>query len=232
MRELSPRLQTVLAQLKETLCLGDIGSDHAFLVTAAILQGKAKRGIAVELCELPYQQSKKTVAALGLNEQVDVRLGDGLAPLAPDEVQALCIAGMGGGTMRGILERGRDKLGQVSQLVLQPNVDAGVLRSYLWESGFRVRDEAMVEDAGIIYQVMRAEPGSEAVRYSPLELEYGRLNLKRFDATTARLLRRDLAHWKRVLVDLQAARQAGTHERSIWVSERVRALEEVLAGVS
>jgi tRNA (adenine22-N1)-methyltransferase len=232
MRELSLRLQTVLALLNETLCLGDIGSDHAFLVAAAVLQGKARCGIAVELGELPYRQSKKTVTALGLSELVDVRLGDGLAPLAPDEVQALCIAGLGGGTMRGILERGRGKLGQASQLVLQPNVDAGLLRSYLWESGFRVRDEAVVEDSGIIYQVMRAEPGSETIGYSPLELEYGRLNLRRFDATTARLIRRDLAHWRRVLVDLQAARQAGTHARSLWVSERVRALEEVLAGVS
>ena len=231
MRHLSLRLQVVLGLLQNTACLGDIGSDHAFLVTAAYLQGKAARGIAVELCELPWRQSKKTVATLGLGEAIDVRLGDGLAPLLPGEVHALCIAGMGGGTIRGILERGRDKLSQVSQMVLQPNVDAGALRSYLRDSGYCIKDEAVVAEAGIVYQALRAEPGREGVPYTPLELDYGRINLRRLDELTVSLLQRDFAHWQRVEVSLQAGRQAGAAERGQWVRERVRALREVLASV-
>ncbi|MBT9177297.1 MAG: tRNA (adenine(22)-N(1))-methyltransferase [Firmicutes bacterium] len=231
MRQLSHRLQTVLALLQNTACLGDIGSDHAFLVAAAVLQGKAARGIAVELCELPWRQSKRTVHALGLSEVVDVRLGDGLEPLLPGEVHALCIAGMGGGTIRGILERGRDKLTQVSQMVLQPNVDAGALRSYLCDSGYRIADEAVVEEASVVYQGMRAEPSREGILYTPLELEYGRINLKRLDSHTVRLLERDFAHWQRVESSLQAGRPEGIAERRQWVNERVSALREVLANV-
>jgi len=228
MRQLSLRLQAVLALLQDTVCLGDIGSDHAFLVAAAIRQGKAARGIAVELCELPWQQSRKTIHALGLNAAVDVRLGDGLTPLLPGEVQALCIAGMGGETMRGILERGRDKLGDVSQMVLQPNVGAGALRSYLHDTGYCIADEVVVEEAGIAYQVLRAETGREVALYTPLELEYGRINLARLEAPTVRLIQRDRAHWQQVEANLQAARREETVARRQWVSERVRALKEVL----
>lgn len=231
MRELSLRLQAVLALLQETPCLGDIGSDHAFLVAAAVRQGKAKRGIAVELCELPFRQSERMVSALGLGQVIDVRRGDGLAPLLPGEVQALCIAGMGGGTIRGILERGQDKLCQVSQMVLQPNVDAGVLRGFLCDIGYRIALETVVEEAGIVYQVLRAEPGKAGELYTPLELEYGRINLRRLDPCTIRLLHRDLAHWQHVLKSLRAARQKNTAERRQWVSERVCALKEVLTRV-
>lgn len=231
MRQLSLRLQAVLALLQNTACLGDIGSDHAFLVAAAVLQGKARRGIAVELCELPWQQSKRTVHALGLSEVVDVRLGDGLEPLLPGEVRALCIAGMGGGTIRGILERGRDKLSQVSQMVLQPNVDAGVLRRYLCDTGYSVTDETVVEEAGVVYQALRVEPGRDRFPYTLLELEYGRINLSRLDSQTIRLLERDLAHWRRVEMSLQAGTQEHIEERRQWVSERVCALKEVLENV-
>jgi len=229
MRQLPLRLAAVLALLKDTVCLGDIGSDHAFLVSAAVRQGKALRGIAVELNELPWQQSKETVGALGLSEQVDVRLGDGLAPLLPGEVQALCIAGMGGGTMRGILERGRDKLGLVSQMVLQPNVDAGVLRSYLYDVGYRIVAETVVLESDIVYQVMRAEPGSEVIPYTQLELEYGRINLQRLCPSMVRLITRDLAHWQRVEASLSASEREGASLRKQWVGERARALKEVLA---
>jgi len=228
-RHLSLRLQAVLALLQNTACLADIGSDHAFLITAAVLTGKATRGIAVEISEQPWRQSQRTVRELELHGAVDVRLGDGLAPLETDEVQALCIAGMGGGTIRSILHRGRDKLRQVRQLVLQPNVDANTLRSYLCEIGWCITDEAVVEEAGVFYQMMRAEQGSGNVPFSPLELEYGRINLMRRDPQLVRLLERDLAHWESVQENLRAGRQDGAAKRKLWVGMRISALREALA---
>lgn len=229
LHKLSLRLQTVLALLQRTDCLADIGSDHAFLVATAVLQGKAKSGVAVEIHFQPWQQSQRTVRALELHGAVDVRLGDGLEPLAADEVQALCIAGMGGGTIRGILKCGHDKLSQVSQMVLQPNVDAAILRSYLCETGYSITDEAVIEEAAVFYQVMRAEKGSESTDFSPLELEYGRINLKRREPQTMRLLTRDLAHWERVHISLSAGQHDGATQRRQWVGGRILALEEALA---
>jgi len=218
---LSPRLSAILEMLSPCKTLCDIGSDHAMLISEAVLQGRAGRGIAVEINRAPFEQSLRTVRERQLQDKVDVRFGDGLGPLREGEVDALCIAGMGGGTMVGILSAGQDKLASVRQMVLQPNVDAGALRRHLMGIGFQISDELVIEDGMYIYQVLKAEPGSETTPYSKLEMEYGRHNLMRKCALISRLLTRDLFHWQKVLAELDktdasAARQR-REEIELWV---------------
>ena len=131
---LSPRLRMVLSMFSPCECLADIGSDHGYLITTAVQTGLANRGIAVEINQLPFEQTHKTIRLHALAAVVDVRLGDGLEPLKQGEADALCIAGMGGGTIKGILSNGRNRLKSVTQLVLQPNVDAGELRAFLFNN--------------------------------------------------------------------------------------------------
>lgn len=226
---LSPRLATILNMLSPVGCLADIGSDHGFLITTAVSRGIAAKGVAVEVHIAPFEQSQKTVRSTGLQARIDVRLGDGLDALAPDEAEAIVIAGMGGGTMRDILCQGRAKLDNVRYMVLQPNNDAAELRGYLLDVGYTVVNETLVEDGEFIYQVMRVELGSEVEKYSSLELEYGRLNLRNRCPLLQRIIERDLRHWLNVLSQLDKANPQAVIDRRSWVEQRVSDLKEVFS---
>jgi len=224
MELLSPRLKTALTMLAKCNCLADIGSDHGYLITSAVLSGLAKRGIAVEINELPYAQTTKTINQNQLSSLIDVRLGDGLSPIHKGEIDALCIAGMGGGTITGILERGVDQLASVTQLVLQPNVDAAQLRAHLLKY-YVITDERLVADGDFIYQVIKAQPGQEACPYTKVELEYGRINIAQQSDLLKNVLCRDIAHWEKILDQIGSNHAERRKEISAWITQ----LKEVFA---
>lgn len=151
---LGPRLQAVAALVPRGLCLGDIGTDHAYLPITLFAKGHIRRAVAVDVHRGPFLSALKAVQARGLEGAIDVRLGDGLGPLRPGEVDVLTIAGMGGRTMLEILAAGPAVLNGVSDLIVQPQgLEAGV-RQELLKTGWRLRDERLVEEDGRIYVVM------------------------------------------------------------------------------
>lgn len=220
---LSPRLTVILSLIASCNCLADIGSDHGYLVATAVATGVAKRGIAVEINELPFEQTLKTVRQQGLANVIDVRLGDGLKPLSVGEADALCIAGMGGGTIASIVSGGGERLESIQQLVLQPNNDVAQLREYLFNNGFAIVQEELVADGDFIYQVIKAQPGEKPPVYSKLELEYGRLNLYNKSDLLIQIIERDINHWQSVLEQLDKAKTenavAKRQQLEIWLAE-------------
>jgi tRNA (adenine22-N1)-methyltransferase len=153
---LSERLTAVAAHLPKSAHFVDVGSDHAYLPCYVCLQDPSSRAIAGEINDGPYKSAEKQVKFQGLTDRIEVRKGDGLAVVEPNEVKQVVIAGMGGPLIASILEQGKDKLDQVEQLIVQPNIDARVLRKWFLANGFVLQVEEILEEAGHIYEVLVA----------------------------------------------------------------------------
>ena len=221
---LPPRLSQILAFLDPCRCLADIGSDHGYVIAEAIVSGIAKRGVAVEISQAPYEQTQLTVSGLNLNDVIDVRLGDGLDPLQPGQADAVCIAGMGGKNIVSILSSGKDKLTGVNQLVLQPNVDSHMVRRFLKQQEFVIEKESLVEDGDYIYQVIKAVPGVDEQDYSEVHYTYGKGIIATGGPLFMKLLERDINHWRSVSGQLLNSQNPTARSRRDEVEQKITAL--------
>ena len=111
----------------------------------------------------------------GLEGQASVRLASGLGAIEPgDGITAVSICGMGGETIRDILESGKAHLGGHERLVLQPNGGEQPLRQWLADNGYRIVAEEVLRENRFGYEIIVAERG-EGQRYSPEQLYFGPL---------------------------------------------------------
>jgi tRNA (adenine22-N1)-methyltransferase len=88
----------------------------------------------------------------------ECRLGEGLEPLVPGEVDVAVIAGMGGNTIASILERSPDVVRQLSLLLLQPMQRQGELCEWLDRNQFQLLGEVPAADRGRSYTVLIVRP--------------------------------------------------------------------------
>ena len=172
---LDPRL-TALAQMAGRCgCLADIGSDHGRLGAYMLQRGLCDRAQFTDISDASLQKARRLIEHLQLTDRAVFSVGDGAAALL-EPADAVVVAGMGGETIAGIVERGRERLGD-ARLILQPNVDAPLLRARLVAAGYAVADEAVVQDGRRNYIVILAWPGQAA--YSEAELQVGPMLLWR-----------------------------------------------------
>ena len=165
--ELTPRLRRLADWVPPGARLADIGTDHAYLPVWLRLHGRVASAIACDLREGPLNRARETGRLYGA-ERVEFRLGDGLAPVGPEEADAIVIAGMGGENIAAILARAPWTAGGGHTLLLQPQSRAEVLRAFLADNGYRIRREALVEDRGVLYPVMEAGGGEMSLTLGQL----------------------------------------------------------------
>lgn len=188
MTKLSDRLETIIGMVKPCSIAADIGCDHGFTAIRLVKSGIAGRAVASDVRPGPLKRAEEHVREAGLSEKIDLRKGDGLMTLLPDEAEAVIIAGMGGRLMTRLLEDGSDRLGAAKQLVLSPHADVPAVRRCVSALGFRIEEESIVEELGNFYTVMRAVPGEETL--TPLQETYGPRLLETRPADFLEMLRR------------------------------------------
>lgn len=151
---LGARLQKVASFVPGQSKIADIGTDHAYLPIALYEQGIISYAVAIDVHQGPYKSACLAVASRHLEHVIDVRLGNGLAPLKEGEVNVLTLAGMGGVTMLDILFARPEIMDKVTEMVLQPQGAEARVRQALLDSGWLLREECLVEEEGRIYTVM------------------------------------------------------------------------------
>lgn len=154
MKELTARLAAVAARVRQGSRVADIGTDHALLPVWLVQRGQCPAAIASDIGEGPADSARRTVNEAGLAAAIPVRVGDGLSPIAPDEVDDIVIAGMGGETIAAILEAAPWVCDARYRLVLQPMSKPERLRQFLYSAGFAIEEETVVAEGERLYNVM------------------------------------------------------------------------------
>lgn len=218
---LSQRLEHVAAQVPQAACLADIGSDHAYLPVALMRRGQITRAIAGEVAHTPFQAAGRTVRENGFEHCIEVRLASGLAAIRPEDgVTAITLCGMGGETIRDILDSGRACLNGNERLILQPNGGERPLRHWLMTNGYCILAEQVVREDRFDYEIITADP-TGPVTYTEQELYFGPLLMQA--RTPAFLIK-----WQRLLHVRQRALAQLTHaQQSVPLQKREGVQREV-----
>ncbi|WP_040261903.1 tRNA (adenine(22)-N(1))-methyltransferase [Pseudomonas massiliensis] len=226
------RLERVAAQVPHGAVLADIGSDHAYLPVALVSRGLASRVVAGEVASTPYQAAQRTVHNHDLGEKIQVRLADGLDCIEPgDGINAVALCGMGGETIRDILEAGKNRLGGHECLILQPNGGEAPLRHWLMDNSYCILHEEVFREKGFDYELIVARR-SAPVKYSERELFFGPLLLKARSPAFITKWQRMLGLRRKLLMGFPHTRSGTTDEATARLSRQVLWIEEMLGNIS
>jgi tRNA (adenine22-N1)-methyltransferase len=235
---LSARLAAIAERVPSGHVTADIGADHALLLIALAKQGRISKGIAGELNTGPFQNARKRVKRSRVDHLVEVRQGDGLAVLSKGEAETVVIAGMGGSLIASILDKGESRLQGVKRLILQPNNSGDRVRTWLANRGWELMDETLVEEGGILYEVLTAEPGNGDAPYegSPFAkdqmVQLGPLLCKSRHPLLIKKVKEEIESRKRVLEQLEAGRTIEAERRKQEMKKELRKWEKVMTWLS
>ena len=161
--QLDERLTAAFEMVPSCGICADIGADHGRLSAALLLSGRVQHVLAADVSAKALAKAKARLMALGLLSRATLAVADGLQALqmAPQgRADCICVLGMGGETIAGILLRGRAAL-QGATLVLGAQTELPLLRQAVCEAGYRIRQEAVAEAAGRFYVLMQATPAAQ-----------------------------------------------------------------------
>ena len=203
MTTLSPRLSAIARLIPQGSRVADVGTDHGYLPIWLMEQGISPFVIATDLRPGPLDAAKENARQANIQAGISFRLADGLAAVSPHEVDVVVLAGMGGETIGGILDRTPWLQEGVHRLILQPQSKIPRLMDELAAGGYAVLDQHLAADAGRIYSVYEVIPGVMepfvgGARYiHPTLLERGDSLLEAYLAAASAKLRRALAGLER-----------------------------------
>ncbi len=166
---LGPRKAAIIALTPPCAVGAEIGADHGITSAHLVEGGICGRMIVSDISAASLDKARRLFSLHGIGDRAEFIVADGLEALTKP-VGAIVIAGMGAETIVGMLERGKERVGEAA-LVLQSNTRLPVLRRWLMENGFRLDAERLVFEEGRFYIIIRAVIGR--VAYSDKELFLG-----------------------------------------------------------
>ena len=209
------RIQAVLNFVEKNSRVADVGTDHGYLAIELVKNSVASYVVASDLNAAPLDAAKKNIAAAGLSDFIETRLGDGLKVLREGEVDTICIAGIGGALIAEILNESPQVLKSARQLILQPMNAIEKLQAWLINNNWYVADIELAEVGGIIYEIISAVKDSAKVaavtkkEKSPL--------LKKFTA-------QKISKLQRVLDEMSKSPAAVQSEKFRQIQAEIKAL--------
>ena len=146
----------------------EVGYDRGLILWTLLHARPDVHAIGVEI---QPESATSTPIPPPLAGRVELRTGDGLAPMAPGEVDGVILAGLGGRTIARILESRPDVVAPLEFIVTCPSHLEADLRPALRRLGFGIADERIVFDRGRFYEIVLARPlASEPLAHDSVDL--------------------------------------------------------------
>ena len=162
--KLTNRLNAVVSLVSQRK-VADIGCDHGKTAIKLILDKISDFVIASDVNKGPAEACRKNVAKYGLTEQIEVRCGNGISVLKPEEADCIIIAGMGGELISKIIDDNIEVAKLAKEIIMQPMTSEESLREYLTENGFCITDEVLAKEGEKIYVIIKAVTGKGTDKY-------------------------------------------------------------------
>ncbi|MCF5223129.1 tRNA (adenine(22)-N(1))-methyltransferase [Pseudomonas syringae] len=227
-QRLSMRLERVATHVPAGARLADIGSDHGYLPVALLNRGAISAAVAGEVALTPFYVAERTVRENDLDQQISVRLADGLAAIEPaDGITAISLCGMGGETIRDILESGKARLSGQERLILQPNGGEQPLRVWLMEHNYRILDEEVLRENRFDYEIIVAERTGPVI-YTAEQLYFGPIQMQTRSPAFLLKWQRLLGKKHKALSNFARARKAVPEEKMQDLAQQIRWITALL----
>ena len=163
--KISGRLNALMEQAskldKKLTSIADVGTDHGYLPYTMFDQQMIEKSILCDINKGPLENAIQTFEGSDYAKLATFRLGSGIEPLKPSEVDLIYIAGMGGGLIQEILAKNIEKSKSFAFYVLQPMTEQDSLRSWLIENNFNILWDHFIKDAHKYYEIIVVTTGTD-----------------------------------------------------------------------
>lgn len=185
----------------------DVGTDHGYLPLYMLEKGYEGQIVASDINADPLELARSNARHAGFEDKIRFILCDGLDDYCIDRVDTIVVAGMGGDTICGILDRAEWCMDSAYKLILQPMTKPEILRFWLSYNDFEITDELVVEDNGWIYQIICARYGSR-VTLNDAELFTGRYELAKDSPYFPGILDKNIRRFEKLIHGLENSADA------------------------
>ena len=165
---LSPRIYAICEQVHKGETVADIGTDHGYVPMLLVKNNISPSAIMCDISADSLDKARFTFAECGIEtDESQFRVGDGLRTLNEAEVDTIIIAGLGGLTIRDLIDDDINKSRSFKRYVFQPRKHSGSLRAYLYSNGFDIESEVLAKEGKFICEIIVAVPSSSIHRELP-----------------------------------------------------------------
>lgn len=151
---LSDRLRACCNYVPVGSRIADIGCDHGYLSIYLLKEGIASSAIASDINEGPLNSAVNNAEKFGVGERISFYLSDGVRAI-PRDFDCMICAGMGADTMVSIIDHAQWLKSPNYTLVLQCQSKTPMLRKYLSDNGYQIRQETVLRDGKFLYTIMQ-----------------------------------------------------------------------------
>lgn len=176
MIKISARLKKIAEFIDDNSSIVDIGCDHGLLDIYLYQTKKNINIIASDVNQNALNNAIKNIKKEKLEKKIKTILSNGLDNIDTTNIDTIIISGMGTHTIVGILYNNLSKLKNIKNLIIQSNNDLDFLRYKLKKIGFIITSEQLIEEANIIYTIIKFNKGTKI--YSKKQLFLGPILLK------------------------------------------------------